>query len=208
MDQGQPGVDGRGAAQGGGPVEGRRSPAPEDFTGLTERCFRGEPASCSTACPFHLDVRSFLEKASKGKWNSAYKQLRNATVFPVIVAELCEEPCREQCRRTALGDEAIAIRDIEAAVLRNVKEQKPERYVIPPKEQRVAVVGAGWPVWPVRSTWRRSATRSPSSTRSRGGAAACAPTHDSPPSTPRSPGSSPRWRWSSGSARPWRRWTN
>ncbi len=42
-----------------------------------------------------------------------------------------------------LGDEAIAVRDIEAAVLRNVKEQKPERYVIPPKEQRVAVVGAG-----------------------------------------------------------------
>ncbi len=42
-----------------------------------------------------------------------------------------------------MGDEAIAIRDIEAAVLRNVKEQKPERYVIPPKEQRVAVVGAG-----------------------------------------------------------------
>ena len=122
MDQSQPGVE---------------------FTDLTARCFRGEPASCSTACPFHLDVRSFLDKASKGKWNAAYKQLRNATVFPVIVAELCEAPCREQCQRTALGDEAIAIRDIEAAVLRNVKEQKPERYVIPPKEQRVAIVGAG-----------------------------------------------------------------
>ena len=116
---------------------------PEDFTAITARCFRGEPASCSTACPFHLDVRTFLEKASRGKWSAAYKQLRNATVFPVIVAELCEAPCRESCQRTALGDEAIAIRDIEAAVLRNVKEQKPERYVIPPKEHRAAVLGAG-----------------------------------------------------------------
>ncbi len=116
---------------------------PQDFTDLTAHCFRGEPASCSTVCPFHLDIRSFLDKAAKGKWNSAYRQLRNATVFPVIVAGLCEAPCRESCQRTALGDEAIAVRDIEAAVLRNVKEQKPERYVIPPKEQRVAVVGAG-----------------------------------------------------------------
>jgi Fe-S oxidoreductase len=114
-----------------------------DFTAITARCIRGEPASCSAVCPFHLDVRVFLEKASRGKWGAAYKQLRNATVFPVIVAELCEAPCREHCQRTSLGDEAIAIRDIEAAVLRNVKEQKAERYVIPPKEQRVAVVGAG-----------------------------------------------------------------
>ena len=76
---------------------------PEEFTALTARCFRGEPASCSTACPFHLDIRSFLDKAAKGKWASAYKLLRNATVFPVIVAELCEAPCREQCQRGDAG---------------------------------------------------------------------------------------------------------
>jgi Fe-S oxidoreductase len=122
VDQGQPGLE---------------------YTAFTERCFRGEPASCTTACPFHLDIRAFLDRAAKGKWTPAYKLLRNATVFPVIVAELCEAPCRERCQRVNLGDEAIAVRDIEAAVLRHVKEQKPERYVIPPKEQRVAMVGAG-----------------------------------------------------------------
>jgi Fe-S oxidoreductase len=115
----------------------------EDFTAHTARCFRGEPASCTTACPFRLDIRNFLDKAARGKWTPAYKLLRNATVFPVIVAALCEAPCGERCQRVALGDEAIAVREIEAAVLRNVKEQKPERYVIPAKEQRVAVVGAG-----------------------------------------------------------------
>ncbi len=120
-----------------------RSLKPEDFTAFTERCFRGDPASCSTACPFRLEIRSFLDKASKGKWTSAYKQLRNSVVFPVIVAALCESPCEERCQRAALGDEPIALREIEAAVLRNVKEQKAERYVIPPKEQTVAVVGAG-----------------------------------------------------------------
>ena len=116
---------------------------PEDFTARTERCFHGEPASCSFACPFHFDVRSFLDKAGRGRWMAAYKQLRDATVFPGIVSALCEEPCREQCQRPLLGDEAIALRDIEAACLRSARDRKPERYVIPPKEQRIAVVGAG-----------------------------------------------------------------
>ncbi|NLO28156.1 MAG: NAD(P)-binding protein [Actinobacteria bacterium] len=115
----------------------------EDATSLTERCFRGEPASCSYACPFHMDIRSFLDKAAKGRWGAAYKIFRNATVFPGIVAVLCEQPCRERCQRSVVGDEAIALRDIEAACLRYAKDRRPESYVIPPKEKRVAVVGAG-----------------------------------------------------------------
>ncbi len=42
-----------------------------------------------------------------------------------------------------LGDEPIALRDLEAACLRLAKSRAPDAYVIPPKEQRVAVIGAG-----------------------------------------------------------------
>ena len=115
----------------------------EDSTAYTARCFRGEPASCSCACPFHLDVRSYLDKVGKGRWVAAYKVLRNATVFPGIVSALCDQPCRAHCQRTLLGDEAIAMRDLEAACLRYANSRKAESYVIPPKNQRVAVVGAG-----------------------------------------------------------------
>jgi Fe-S oxidoreductase len=115
----------------------------EDSTAYTARCFRGEPASCSCACPFHLDVRGFTDKAGRKRWLLAYKTLSAATVFPAIVAALCDQPCRERCQRTELGDEAIAMRDLETAVVRHVKSRKPDTYVIPPKEQRVAVVGAG-----------------------------------------------------------------
>ncbi len=115
----------------------------EDATAYTAKCFRGEPASCSYACPFRMDIRSFLGKAGKGRWGPAYKILRDATVFPGIVAALCEQPCREHCQRTMLGDEAIALRDIEGACLRYAKDRRPEAYVIPPKSRRVAVVGAG-----------------------------------------------------------------
>ncbi len=115
----------------------------EDATGFTSRCFNGEPATCSFACPFHMDIRTFLDKAGKGRWTAAYKELRNSVVFPFIVSTLCDQPCREHCQRTLIGDEAIALRDIESAVIKYAKNRNPEAYFIPPKSQSIAVVGAG-----------------------------------------------------------------
>jgi Fe-S oxidoreductase len=115
----------------------------DESTAHTARCFHGEPASCSYACPFHMDIRSFLEKAANGRWMAAYKTLRNATVFPIIVSALCSQPCRDHCQRILLGDESISLRDLEAACIRYTKNRKPESYVIPPKDKRIAIVGAG-----------------------------------------------------------------
>ena len=115
----------------------------EDSAAYAAKCFRGEPPSCAFACPFHMDIRSFLDKAAKGRWGAAYKILRDATVFPGIVAALCDQPCRQSCQRTVLGDAAIALRDVEAACLRYAKDRKPQAYVIPPKDKRIAVIGAG-----------------------------------------------------------------
>jgi Fe-S oxidoreductase len=90
-----------------------------------------------------MDIRSFLEKAGKGQWAAAYKILRNAVMFPAVVSALCSQPCRDHCQRSAVGDEAIAIREVEAACLRYAKSRKPQAYAIPPKTKRVAVIGAG-----------------------------------------------------------------
>jgi hypothetical protein len=90
-----------------------------------------------------MDIRAFLDKASKGRWVPAYKILRNATIFPVIVSALCDQPCRKCCQRTLLGDEAVALRDLEVACLRYADRQEPESYVIPPKDKHVVVIGAG-----------------------------------------------------------------
>ena len=61
----------------------------KDATAYTAGCFHGEAASCSYVCPFGLDVRSFLEKAGKGRWSAAYKLLRDALVFPKVANALC-----------------------------------------------------------------------------------------------------------------------
>ncbi|MDR2665726.1 MAG: FAD-dependent oxidoreductase [Oscillospiraceae bacterium] len=115
----------------------------EEALSYTEKCFNGEPATCSWACPFRLDIRDFLGKAENGKWNAAYKLYRNAVAFPVAVSLLCDAPCRSRCQRQALGDAPIAVLDIEAAVIKYAGTKKAQKYVIPPKEGRVAVIGAG-----------------------------------------------------------------
>jgi Fe-S oxidoreductase len=114
-----------------------------EATSYVSKCFNGEPASCSFACPFSLDIRSFLEKVSRGRWLPAYKLLRNAVVFPAVVAALCDQPCRGHCQRTQLGDEALNMSALEKASVKYTKSRKTEQFVIPPKTQRVAVVGAG-----------------------------------------------------------------
>jgi len=99
-----------------------------------------------------------MARAREGKWGLAYKLYRNATVFPAIVSELCEAPCRAECQRGAgeageagnaaplvffTGDDPIDIRAVEAAATRFAKDRKPETYRIPPRAQSVAVIGAG-----------------------------------------------------------------
>ena len=61
---------------------------------FSKGCFRGQPAPCSGACPFHMDIRGFAEKMKSGRFSSAYRQLRSDLVFPETVSLLCAPPVR------------------------------------------------------------------------------------------------------------------
>jgi Fe-S oxidoreductase len=115
----------------------------KEVLAYTEKCFNGEPASCTFACPFHLDIRSFLGKLEKGRWRAAYKELRNAVVFPVVVSALCPMYCGEHCQRAQTGDMPLALSELERAVLRQNPDRRGESYVIPDKNGHIAVIGAG-----------------------------------------------------------------
>ena len=114
-----------------------------DVAALAAECINGATPPCVAACPFGLDVRSFVQKAEKGRDKATFKAYRDAVVFPVIVSALCPAPCECVCVRDDLGG-AIDLRGIERSVVARMRNSRRESYVIPQKNQRVAIIGAGY----------------------------------------------------------------
>jgi Fe-S oxidoreductase len=110
--------------------------------GAMASCLQHEPAFCAVACPFHLDVRDFIGKVQRGGFNAAYRTYVNAVGFPGIVQALCPEPCKAVCPRR-LTDGAVSMRMLERAAMDHARSTAPDRYNLPPKGKRVAIVGAG-----------------------------------------------------------------
>ncbi|NLF15435.1 MAG: FAD-dependent oxidoreductase, partial [Anaerolineaceae bacterium] len=114
----------------------------ERVRAIKEACLEGEPAFCTAACPFHLDVREFVAKIQRGSFHVAYRAYLNAVGFPGIATALCDEPCKAVCPRGAT-DGAISMRLLEKAAIDYARNTDPNSYNLPPKDKRVAIVGAG-----------------------------------------------------------------
>ncbi len=113
-----------------------------DKKGNIQDCLQDEPPFCTVACPFHLDVRDFIGKIQRGSFNLAYRAYLNAVGFPAIVAALCDEPCKVVCPRKSV-DASISMRLLEKAALDYARNPNPNNYNLPPKAQKIAVIGAG-----------------------------------------------------------------
>ncbi len=109
---------------------------------IQTRCLEKEEPFCGSACPFHLDVREFILRMQRGSFNGAFRLFSNTVGFPAIVAALCDEPCKAVCPRSET-DEAIALRLLEKAALNHAVNTRPNSYNLPPKPQKIAVIGGG-----------------------------------------------------------------
>ncbi len=107
-------------------------------------CLQHEPSFCSAACPFGLDVSTFIARLQEGRFDAAYKLYRDAAGFPFIAAEICHAPCKEACLRNAVdGGEPIELNLLEKACLTYAKKLEPTNYNLPAKKKSVAIIGAG-----------------------------------------------------------------
>ncbi|MDO4544797.1 MAG: heterodisulfide reductase-related iron-sulfur binding cluster [Bacillota bacterium] len=107
-----------------------------------ETCREHHIPFCSDACPFHLDFLDIQQKLTQNKYNTAYKALRNALVFPEIVAALCPAYCEKSCVRKDI-DAPVRINLLEKTILSKATRKKPNEYNVPAKKGRIAVIGAG-----------------------------------------------------------------
>ena len=115
----------------------------QESNAFVEKCFRDEPASCECACPFRMEIRSFLKKVSKGRWPAAYRDMSSAIPFPSVAAALCPRPCEGRCQRTMTGDAPLNMGALEQACIDFAAGEKAQDFPLPPKTQRIAIVGAG-----------------------------------------------------------------
>lgn len=107
-----------------------------------DTCRERDIPSCADACPFRLDILTIQERIAKGRFNAAYKSIRDCVVFPGIVSELCPAYCEKECIRKII-DTPVQLKYLEKAVIANAKRKDPNRYNLPARKQRVAVIGAG-----------------------------------------------------------------
>ncbi|MDR2356356.1 MAG: NAD(P)-binding protein [Clostridiales Family XIII bacterium] len=109
---------------------------------IQQECLETEPPFCTAACPFGLDVLDFTAKIAQGNFTAAYRAFRDKVNFPDIVSRLCGAPCRPVCPRTEL-DEAVRLPALERAVVAFTDRRAPNKYNVPKKKQRIAIIGAG-----------------------------------------------------------------
>jgi len=102
-------------------------------------------APCETGCPVGTEVWRYVANIAKGKFEEAYRIVRDANPFPSVCARVCNNPCEAVCRCGTTGGEPIAIRTLKRFLVENVDPTTYKTAVILAglDAKRVAVIGAG-----------------------------------------------------------------
>ena len=109
---------------------------------LEDRCIQEHPPACAAACPVHVDVRGMIAEIAKGDFAAALKILKKAVPFPGIIGRVCDQPCRDVCRRNEAG-EAISIAALERTCAELGAAPAEKVAVLPSRGKRTAIVGGG-----------------------------------------------------------------
>ncbi len=107
-----------------------------------DTCREHDIPTCSDACPFKIDILTIQERIVNNRFNAAYKSFRDAVVFPDIVSRLCPAYCESACVRSSI-DSPVQINCLERSIISNATRKSPNKYNLPARKQRVAVIGAG-----------------------------------------------------------------
>lgn len=114
----------------------------DELRKLEAQCIQKNPPTCTAACPIHVDVRAMVAAMARGDFNEAARVFRKTVPFPGIVSRICDHPCQEVCRRGEAGA-PVQVVSLEKACLDWSEELQPRITLLPRKDQRVAIVGAG-----------------------------------------------------------------
>jgi len=113
----------------------------EKILNMESQCIAEHSPACMAACPFHVDVKAFLQEIKKGIYDRAYKQLEKKIPMVNVLCRICDHPCYGTCIRKDFGG-AINISMLERTVVDSVSPRRKDMDV-PRNGFSAAVVGAG-----------------------------------------------------------------
>lgn len=109
---------------------------------LEDQCIQECAPPCTARCPAHVDVRAMCAALASGDFASAYKTFTTFIPFPEIIARTCDQPCQVNCYRETRGG-PVEVAALELACVQQKNEPVIKPKMLPRKNARVAVVGAG-----------------------------------------------------------------
>jgi NADPH-dependent glutamate synthase beta subunit-like oxidoreductase/ferredoxin len=99
---------------------------------------------CQEACPVGTNCRGYLNLAAEGRFEEGYILSREPNPVAAMCSYVCSAPCERACRRGDI-DRPLAIRAMKRFLVEwheasGIPDVMPQ---ITPREERVAIVGAG-----------------------------------------------------------------
>ena len=106
-------------------------------------------APCKAACPAHVPVQAYLQKAKEGKYQEAVELIRTMNPFPAVCGRICNKRCEDACTRGTI-DQPVSIDAVKKFVadydLAQAQHAVPNRAVPSVHDhfdQKIAIIGAG-----------------------------------------------------------------
>lgn len=111
------------------------------------RCHYCEAATCTFACPAHIDIPAFVKAFADDDIGKAYEVIRRSNVLPEMCSQLCPTwmLCEGDCIETTLTGNSIPIRDIQYVICWLARDQGLAGISIPETRsgKKIAIVGGG-----------------------------------------------------------------
>lgn len=108
-------------------------------------CSELQTSPCRNACPANVFVPGYISLLSAGRFEDAYRLIRQDNPFPSVCGRICTHPCEDRCRRAQV-DEAVSICSLKRFIGDYVLQ---DGYEIPKVEakpstgKRISVIGGG-----------------------------------------------------------------
>jgi len=103
-------------------------------------------ASCQSACPLNTQPWRYIALLEKGRYDEAYRVIRETNPLPSVCARVCDRKCETRCQMGTSGDDPIAIRSLKRFITDRYDPaayQPKKNATRTRKREKIAIVGAG-----------------------------------------------------------------